>query len=496
LKKLQKVRATMKRRILFLSSGLALWLLLWSAAGTAFDLSLFRVEEATGEQAGNVEEDVGQDSLWAGIEVLDLPTAKRLAMAENPSIDAVEARVRQAESRLRQAASAWWPNMQISGSYSRQWLSDDELGRQVLSLQFFDPAAEVPDPEDYYQVSLGATWLVFNGFQRHFSIAASRFGKMETEAAWRDAQRLMLSGVASLYYSAQLERENIAIATADLDYNKRLLEEAQVKRRVGTGSLSEELNFQVRMNAARTQLFQSERRYQVARIGLAAIMGVPDATVPAWIQLAPLGEERPEELRMPPVKELMQSAFEYRPDFQQSEYALDRNRANIGAAKAEYFPTVSVFGEVNGFRSNSGDFDEDDFGKQVGVQLSYPLFTGFARKARVDLAKAQREEAERVFDQKIINISEDIHSALAQLNEAQQQLVLQRENVVLVERTRELVEVEYDAGQTSLVRLNEAQRDVITARGNLAQARVGLRRAWSLLEEATGQILSPFVEEY
>jgi outer membrane protein TolC len=54
------------------------------------------------------------------------------------------------------------------------------------------------------------------------------------------------------------------------------------------------------------------------------------------------------------------------------------------------------------------------------------------------------------------------------------------------------VEKEYAAGQTSLVRLNEAQRNLIQAQGWLALARVSLRQAWQGLKAATGEILAPF----
>jgi outer membrane protein TolC len=81
---------------------------------------------------------------------------------------------------------------------------------------------------------------------------------------------------------------------------------------------------------------------------------------------------------------------------------------------------------------------------------------------------------------------------MAALTTARDQLILQRENARLVRRNRDLVEKEYAAGQTSLVRLNEAQRDLIQARGRLALARVSLRQAWQGLYAATGKILDPF----
>jgi len=69
---------------------------------------------------------------------------------------------------------------------------------------------------------------------------------------------------------------------------------------------------------------------------------------------------------------------------------------------------------------------------------------------------------------------------------------LQRKNAKLVMQNRDLVEKEYQAGQASLVRLNEAQRNLTQAQGRLALARVGLRQAQKNLRASTGRILEPF----
>ena len=83
----------------------------------------------------------------------------------------------------------------------------------------------------------------------------------------------------------------------------------------------------------------------------------------------------------------------------------------------------------------------------------------------------------------------EVREAAISVIASQRQLALQRSNVELVQRSRDLVEKEYAAGQASLVRLNEAQRDLTAAHGRLALALVSLRQAWYDLETATGRTL-------
>ena len=77
-------------------------------------------------------------------------------------------------------------------------------------------------------------------------------------------------------------------------------------------------------------------------------------------------------------------------------------------------------------------------------------------------------EAQSSLENTKINVKAAVASDVATLISAQEQLALQRSNATLVQQVRDLVEKEYAAGQASLVRLNEAQRDLVAAHGNLA----------------------------
>ncbi len=88
-----------------------------------------------------------------------------------------------------------------------------------------------------------------------------------------------------------------------------------------------------------------------------------------------------------------------------------------------------------------------------------------------------------------IQVVSQVRQAVRLIQSAQQQLPLQRTSAQLAERNRDLVAKEYAAGQTSLVRLNEAQRDLTAAQSRLALALVGLRLAWQQLQAATAENL-------
>jgi len=431
-------------------------------------------------------------AMLSQFEVLDLETAQRIALASSPSLMAAAERVRQASERVRQAEAAYWPTLDAEGSASRVDLSNSAEEAQLGQLRFFDPNASVDNPEDYYRASLVARWTVFDGFRRHFSNALAIYGEDASQAALLESRRLLLSSVADSYYIAQLARKNIAIADADEAFNQRQLEEAKARYRVGTGSLSDMLNFEILVNAARSSRNDFQRDYQLALVGLAALMGVPDAVLPPGLDLASLERETEKEMAPPDPVVHLDYALKNRPDIQQSESALNQTEAGVGIARSQFYPTMQLAGSMDGERANSARFEGDDFGNTVGLYLTYRLYSGGERRAQLAEAKFQQKEAAENLAAVKIQASADVQEAVTNVKTAQYELELQRRNAALVLENRDLVEKEYQAGQASLVRLNEAQRDLNQAQSRLALARVGLRQTLKNLDASTGRILAPF----
>lgn len=429
---------------------------------------------------GNLEVD------WDRVSILDLATAVRIAMADYPGVEAAVARVRQAKAQVDQARSTYWPRLDATASGARIALSDNAAAQG----QGLGGPLIVDDPEAYYSADLTASWVLFDGFERKFTSASARYGENSSVAALNDIRRLLISSVAVAYYSAQLASKNIAIAMADEAFNQRQLDDAKARQRVGTGALSDVLNFQVRMNQAKTQRINQEYRYQIALYGLAALMGLPGSRLPAHVQLADLAPETAVELATPPLTKLLDTAMDYRPDIQAVKWRIKQSDALIKVAQSGYYPSVVVAGSLDGERTGDPGFEADDFGNRVQLGLTYNLFEGGFTRAKVRESRQRKVELEKQLEELILSATADIRSSAALVVSAQDQVALQRENLDLVERTRDLVEKEYNAGQASLVRLNEAQRDVTTAQSNLALALVGLRQAWVELETRTGNILA------
>jgi outer membrane protein TolC len=461
--------------------------------------------------------------------VLDLETVQLRVLSDNPSLHAAQERVLAAQEVIKQARSLYFPNVDLNYTAAKTWLSPNTVsaakdavlysavggllnslpniltgripvtspltlvslvGETVLQARASRDA--IDGSLENYQASLTVSYIVFDGFARKFRLLAAKFGALETEAARREAQRLLLDAVALTYYEVQLARENIQIAIADEAFNERQLKDAQARRRVGTGSLSDVLNFEVRVREARSQRLRAERTYALSRIGLAALMGLQNAYLPDNVEVAELHSERPEEMQLPDPEALIAVGLEQRPDLQQDEFARERASANVGIQRAPFLPQVNVFGSKDASLSDNSRFETDDFGSTLGVSVNYNIFAGGRNRAALAEAKALRRAADYLVYDTEISVASDVRQAIVDLNTSQQELIVQRATAEYVQRNRDLVEKEYDAGQASLTRLNEAQRDLTAAQSRLALARVALRRSWHALRTATAETLAGY----
>ncbi|NLN91850.1 MAG: TolC family protein [Candidatus Hydrogenedens sp.] len=467
-------------------------------------------------------EDVCED-----VHALDLVEAQRQAISANPSLAAGAERVYQAKQLVAMARSMYYPQIDLNYTYTWTWLPSSytdplndyldqtqdlvsdirrqmywytvsntlprEFDRRNLRswLNSSDDALNrarkyLDSPYENASMNITAGWLLFDGFAREFANAMAKHAFQEAQAAYKDGQRILLDAVAQAYYGGQYAREQVVVAEAAITFFERLRKEAQVRRDVGRAATSDVLNFETALYAARGNLLRATREHELARIALAVLIGEEEGYLNEHIQLAALEEESPDIMVVPDTEAMLELAFACRPDLEQKELGLKRARASVRREYAQYSPQVAAIAMAQTANINENSFDSDRIVSTVGINVSVNLFAGGRRKAQVTTAKHARKEAEWYIVESEQKIASEVRAALLDLKIAQEALTLQLEAASCVEKNRDLVEKEYNAGKAMLVRLNQAQNDYVQAMGLLAQARVNLHRCWQALHTATG----------
>lgn len=425
------------------------------------------------------------------ISVLTRAEACRIALQNHPSLDEALWRVRQAQSRIGQSQARYWPVLTLAGGASRVDPAD--------AVYFTSAALPVgaggssggfsTEPENWYQAGAQATWVLFDGFARRAAVAAARYSASGAEASLREAKRQILSAVVAAYLNVQSAREQQRIAAEDTAFNERLLHDAEASLTAGRGALSDVLNFRVRSNAARSTVIFAKRQQRIARVGLAVLMGVPTAELPKKLELAELTEPTAEDRLLPSVTNVMHQILTQRPDIERGMTEVSRSLQAVKGAQAGYYPTLAFSGSYDARRPEDMSFDGDDFAASAGVVLSFDIFAGGLHRSRVREARAGLEVARAGLVRVQLAAIGEARNAVEKLRAAVEYLELQNQNVECARQNRDLIAKAYAVGQMPLVRMNEAQKDLVAAQVRRTQAVISLRQARNDLDTATGAIL-------
>ncbi|KPA18797.1 outer membrane efflux protein [Candidatus Magnetomorum sp. HK-1] len=431
-----------------------------------------------------------QKILWQSIRILDLETAQWIALAENKDFAASTARIGQAMAQKKQAGASYWPKINFSAGAVRTKLSDTLYNAQIAPIRLINPLAELDDPIESYTLSLSISYALFDGFLSKNQFLSAQLGHEISQRQHQNYKRVLLQQVANLFFRTQLARENVSIAEANIDFYQQKLDEAKARQDIGSGSLSDALNFQVQLNAARTTQIQANETYQLALLDMADSLGIPCFS--DHVTLARLETEKAKDLAEPDISKNLEKALEHRPEIILYQKMIEQAEKQKKATMAYQYPFIQINANYQGERKNNYHWGDANFGNTFSANITYPIFAGGYYNAKTKQAKYKVKETQNIWQHIQKSINSGVRKAIERVKAAQDQVRLQRDNAILVQRNRDLVEKEYAAGQNSLVRLNEAQRDLITAKSRSAAALVSLHQAWKNLMAETGQILLSF----
>ncbi|MFQ5589886.1 MAG: TolC family protein [Phycisphaerae bacterium] len=443
---------------------------------------------------------------------LTLEAARAIAIRANPDIHAAQARLERATWRIAEARARYFPKLVFSHNTTRTFYTpasrnrlntllqpalpaptDIETGNAVLTtlLNALRRPLFGPDQPSGLRSSFGehstaftASWTLFDGFAREAQLLAAKHLQEASLSALVDVERLLVQAVDAAYYQTQLAKEQLRIARADRVFSQEQLEETEKLRAAGRATKVDVDNFRVRVLAAQADVAVAEGAWETGRTVLAELMGLSLGTLPNDLELAALEEETPQELASVDPTVWLDRAMRNRPDVRQLEALLRSQDENVRAAHAPFLPSVAISGSWGFDRSSNLRYTVDDQSAAVVLEFQWELFSGGGRPARVLQAESARAETAAELNRTRLRVHSEVRQAVIDVRNTQQQIGLRDEALRTARENRRIVQAGYVAGRDTLTRLNEAQRDYITADADLVLARIRLRQAWSDLHAA------------
>jgi NodT family efflux transporter outer membrane factor (OMF) lipoprotein len=417
---------------------------------------------------------------WRGFRSRELTTLMEEAQTVNLDIAAATSRLIQADAQARITGAALLPSLSAGGQegYSRTSGSSASGlsigGREVVN----------------YTASLSASYqLDFWGKNRDAAQAAE-----ETSVANRFDRDVValttLTAVANAYFQVLASQDRIRTAERNIASASRILDAVKQKLQAGTGT---------DLDVAQQESFLNNQKALVPPLRQTLALNVN--------ALATLVSRPPESLRVsggslnqiasPRVAPgLPSELLTQRPDIRRQEAQLASATANVGSARAQFFPSIQLTGQ-GGYQSSALTSlfqPHATFFSLVGG-LTQPIFDGGAILGNFEFSKARQDELLQIYRKTVVQSFADVDNALVSIRETTRRLRLQREVLASSRRAFELSEQQLRAGTTDIITVLNTQSTYFQAEDALWQAQLARLLAIVSLYQALGGGWEPRMEK-
>ncbi len=292
---------------------------------------------------------------------------------------------------------------------------------------------------------------------------------MASEDAARAVQISLVASVASTWLALQADHELLDLTQSTLRSREDALRLTRLRVENGASSALDLRQAESLTAAARASLAQQQRQrsQRLNALGLLVGQAVPEALLPspeqalAQSSLADVPEGLPSDL------------LERRPDIRQAEQQLRAANANIGAARAAFFPRISLTASLGSASTElSGLFRDGSWGFTLAPQAMLPIFDLGRNQAALDAARVAREAAVAQYEKAIQTAFREVSDALAGRATLGEQMAAQEALVQAEEERLRLADLRYRNGVASFLDVLDAQRSLFTAQQALSQTRL------------------------
>lgn len=388
------------------------------------------------------------------------------ALQNNRDLSIATARIEQARARYRIQDSRQLPAIIATGSASRT----RQALTQGIPIGQVGEGDQIPDAVTFnrFQLGVGVSAFELDFWGRLDSLSeAARAEYLATVAARRAFYLSLMADVATTYYQIVETREQIALAVATTDSRTEALRIARLRLDQGVTSALPYRQAETLLTQAQQQVDAERLNLARLRNQLAVLVGgrIPEG-LPEGYDLARQGNG----IRL--AAGLSSDVLLLRPDIIAAEERLRAARANIGAARAALFPSISLTGNAGLTSDSLGDlFGTDGFGWSFGPTISLPIFDAGERRANVDLAQALEVEQVASYDRTVQTAFREVADALAGRLYLAQQIATLTRAVEAQQRIARIARLRYREGVADYLEVLDAERNLFNAQRELLTTR-------------------------
>jgi outer membrane protein TolC len=424
-------------------------------------------------------------------EPLSLRQAIQQALSQNPDVAIAQAGNQDAKASATLARTALFPQLTFTEDISRGNDPVYAFGTRLRQRQFTQAdfalnALNFPQPIGNFSTRFSGQWLAFDSFKTQKEIhRADLFKQSASSSAMAVDQRIVFRVVGAYQQVLYAQRE-IAVAQHEQETAAALLSSVDEHVKAGLAVESDRMSAQVNGSARKEELIAAQGDLELAWAALREAMGAPDLKA---IELKPI---EPHSFPQGALDEEMATAANARPDLRALGQAQSAQGSALGAAKSDFGPRVSAYGNWEEDQSSIGGSGGNNW--VAGVQISIDILP-VGKRAQL----ARESAAKQKIDAQLAATQQHLRLEVSQAHIHRQTAALQLETAqAALDQSAESLRIlknRYGAGLstiTDLLRAEDAERQ---SQSNYWHAVYGNAMAYSELLYATGTLTPDAAEE-
>ena len=397
------------------------------------------------------------------------------ALTDNLDLKLASSRLQQSRAARQVITADRYPNTAATGSYGRKRNSGEGLN---------DPSGNNGDSAfNLWDAGFSASWeLDFWGRVRRETEAADA----TLEVAENDRRGVLLSVLAETardYIQLRGVQGTRAVTEQNLDVARHSLKLSQLRLADGVATDLDVAEAAAQVSAIESRLPALEQRQSQLINGLSLLMGEPPHALSAELAADAPVPQSPSQIAIGLPSQLA----ERRPDIRQAEARLHAATASIGVAKGDFYPRITLSGNVGSQAmqlSDFGSWGSRAFG--IGPQFSLPLFDGGRLRGVLNLREAQQQEAAIAYQQTVLRAWHEIDDQLSAYNASQRRRdslaeAVRQNQIALTTAQRQYVE-----GVVDFVNVLTVQGELLATQEQWVESSTGVSLAMVGLYKALG----------
>jgi outer membrane protein len=399
---------------------------------------------------------------------LTLTQALSIALEKSWDIQIATEDVKKAEEQINEAYANAFPSLELNGRYIKN------IKSPVLFIPANTPFNESDQTltielgsKNSYDLGISLNQVIYNQ-KVYTAIQMANEYSNYSKYGEKSTKQQIVNSVKKSFYHVLLMQELSKVANQNYNVAKANLENVSALYRQGVVSEFDYLRSEVQVANVQPLLIRAENNLELAKNYLKNLLALG---INQSIKL--IGEFIFEEVPASLIDQYNATAIDNNPFIKQLEVQSSLLKSNITIKRADYFPTLSFFGQYQ-FQSQDNTFNFNDYKWAktffVGLQLSYTLFDGFSRGSRVEQAIIEKQKVDLNRMKYEEALKTRILEAVMNMNEAKKRISAQEKSLQQAEKALKIAQSRYRNGVGTQLEQLDTQSALIFAQTTYAQA--------------------------